>query len=213
MGQRIIYMVRHGQVGSYEPLPDGLGSPLTPLGKQQAHLVGQRLRQSPIHTIYYSSLRRAAETATIIAAEFPNVPSHSSELLWECPWRVMANAIEHASAGTVSQPLDPQIQRLEQAFEYHFTPNQMDDDRHEILVCHGNVIRYFICQALQISFTTLQHMEICNCSLSIVSVASTGRSMLIAYNDVGHLPFSTQTYLRYIPAVRMEDKGVEGVEA
>lgn len=207
MGQRIIYMVRHGQAEPHDLSPD---SPLTPLGKQQAQLVGQRLLQSPIHTIYYSSLRRAAETANIIATEFPNVPSHSSKLLWECPWRVMANAIEQVSARAVSHPLDPQtldpqIQRLDQAFKHHFTPTETDDDRHELLVCHGNVIRYFVCKALQISFTTFQHMEICNCSLSIVSIANTGRSILIAYNDVGHLPFSTQTYLRYVPAIRGEE--------
>ena len=72
MSLRHIYVVRHGQ-----RLPgitkDRLGLGITETGKIQADFTGDRFKKLPINAIYYSTLRRAYETAEIIAQSIPNV--------------------------------------------------------------------------------------------------------------------------------------------
>lgn len=200
MGQKIIHLVRHGHYASSEATADPLEGSLTALGKEQAALTAQRLRQLPIDRIHYSSMRRAAETASIIATAFSEVPLHSSELLWEFRWwRVFTDAAQTLS-GEELERVEQTRQRIETAFQQYFTPTTTEMEQHEILVCHGNIIRYFICRALQISVEALSSMESANCGISSLSVEPSGRLMLLTYNDVGHLPIAKQTYIRHIPA-------------
>ena len=66
-------LVRHGQSqagrpGQRFPLVEGHGDPpLTDLGHQQAHAVGERLRAEAFHALYASSLTRTQETAAPLA--------------------------------------------------------------------------------------------------------------------------------------------------
>ena len=64
-----IYLVRHGQDEDnlHNILNGHRDLPLTDLGRQQAAIVGQKLRDNNIDVIYSSPLQRAHETATIIA--------------------------------------------------------------------------------------------------------------------------------------------------
>src|SRR5262249_36187878 len=84
MAQRTLHLIRHGQYHRADHPSDGLGGSLTELGKMQAQLAAQRLSKLPIRVIHHSTLRRAAETAAIIAALRPTVPLRPSRLLWEC---------------------------------------------------------------------------------------------------------------------------------
>ena len=65
-----IYFARHGE--SYantlgEMSARGLKHPLTPLGRQQALALAERLRSKPIHQIVSSPILRAIETTVLIA--------------------------------------------------------------------------------------------------------------------------------------------------
>ena len=68
-GATEILLVRHGESrpaipGNPFPLVDGHGDPeLSELGRQQAVLVGERLRSLPIDAVYVTKLRRTSETA------------------------------------------------------------------------------------------------------------------------------------------------------
>jgi probable phosphoglycerate mutase len=68
-GATEILLVRHGESrpaipGNPFPLVDGHGDPeLSELGRQQAVLVGERLRHLPIDAVYVTKLRRTQETA------------------------------------------------------------------------------------------------------------------------------------------------------
>lgn len=202
MGRKIIYLVRHGQSKLGDSSSDGLGESLTDLGKRQAHLVAQRLRQFPIDCIHYSSLRRSAETAAAIAVELSDIPCYPSEALWEFSWKIFTDETGFL-IGEAREQAKAQKDRIEAAFEQHFTPSSTKADQHEVLVCHGNIIRYFICCTLDIPPETLLNMESSHCGLSTVSVEPNGRKLLIAYNDVGHLPISAQTYLLHVPIERI----------
>ena len=200
MGQKIIHLVRHGHYAPSEATADPLEGSLTDLGREQAALTAQRLRQCPIDRIHYSSMRRAAETASILATAFPEVPLHSSELLWEFRWwKVFTDATQTLSDEELEQ-IEQTKQRIETAFRRYFTLSATEMEQREILVCHGNIIRYFICRALQTSVESLSSMESANCGISSLAIESNGRLMLLAYNDVGHLPIAKQTFIRHVPA-------------
>jgi serine/threonine-protein phosphatase PGAM5 len=69
-----------------------------------------------------------------------------------------------------------------------------DADRHDILVCHGNVIRWFVSHALNGDPRRWPWMEIANGSLTILSVRPDGTARLVCFSDVGHLPLPKQTW-------------------
>jgi broad specificity phosphatase PhoE len=206
MGRKVIYLVRHGhyEVGQFPANPlqlagsNRLGGSLTDLGREQAYLAGQRLRQVPIDRIHYSTMKRAAETAEIIATEFPGVPLHSSELLWEFYWKILTEAIHSLEGETLAQAKQEK-QRIATAFDHYFIPSPTEAEEQEILVCHGNLISYFVRRVLQISAETALAMEAANCGISTVIVEENARLILVNYNDVGHLPIAKQTFIRYIP--------------
>jgi alpha-ribazole phosphatase len=70
VGPRRIYLVRHGAVaspGSGKRYLGQLEVPLSAAGRQQAETLKEKLRQIPLTAVYCSDLRRARETAEIIA--------------------------------------------------------------------------------------------------------------------------------------------------
>ncbi len=67
----------------------------------------------------------------------------------------------------------------------------------DILICHGNIIRYLICKALEIDTLKWRQMEIQQCGISIVQIKSKGhhRKQLVSHNDIGHIPKSKRTFI------------------
>jgi serine/threonine-protein phosphatase PGAM5 len=68
-------------------------------------------------------------------------------------------------------------------------------DRHDVLVCHGNVIRWFVSRAVSGDPRHWLSMDIGNGSLTILAVRPDGSVRLVCFSDVGHLPVSKQTWL------------------
>lgn len=182
MATRTIYLVRHGLHS------DKLGGGLTRVGVAQAKLTARRFRSLPISAIHCSTMRRAAETAEIIAREFPDMPLHRSRGLWECypcvpPIPVYIEHFAQVPAEEIAQGW----RHAEKAFDRYFR-RARGKDKHEILVSHGNLIRYLICRVLQIQPETWGSMDTCNCGISEVLIKSDGWMILVGHNDVGHLP-------------------------
>ncbi|MCX6064401.1 MAG: phosphoglycerate mutase family protein, partial [Chloroflexi bacterium] len=84
MGTRHLYLVRHGQSEPGGSAADALGPGLTVLGWKQAHQTARRLASLKVDVIHTSSLRRAMETAQVLAVEHPDLPIRPAQLLWEC---------------------------------------------------------------------------------------------------------------------------------
>ncbi|MBD1847691.1 histidine phosphatase family protein [Cyanobacteria bacterium FACHB-63] len=84
MAQRILHLVRHGQIDLTTRPPTPKGWLLTTLGREQAQRTGLRLSTLPINTLHCSTYPRALETAQIIAELCGNLPIHASPLLCEC---------------------------------------------------------------------------------------------------------------------------------
>jgi len=207
MANRHIYLVRHGQ---REPGPgnDALGPSLTVLGWKQAHQAARRLATLKIDVIHTSSLRRTMETAQILAVEHPNIPIRPSRLLWECvpampdfalqwfkdhpnpgsgqapeeiqPWRGVWSETEHLDQ------LQTDFEQARQAWEKYFIPAK-GKERYDIIVGHGNLIRYFVLRAVQVPPENWINMDIYNCSICEIVIEASGRPMLVSHNENGHL--------------------------
>ena len=193
MAQRILYLVRHGQYDPQTRTADKLGGRLTELGRTQAHLTAERLRHLPITTIHHSTLRRASETASIIASAVTAVPLRPARVLWECLPCIpphLTQQFAHLSEAVIEKD----ALQAERAFERYFKA-AAKITRHEIIVCHGNIIRYLVCRALQVPVESWANTDIHNCGISEVAIESDGRMMLISHNDTGHLPYDLRTFV------------------
>ena len=63
-----------------------------------------------------------------------------------------------------------------------------------VLVCHGNVIRYFVCRALQIDPECWLRMAVDNASITIVDIHASGKVSLRTLGNNGHHPAKFITY-------------------
>jgi len=198
---RIIVMVRHGQYNL-----DGAEDSeryLTELGKKQADATGRRLHQLYSHYVskekdedgnvgkprirlIKSSMQRASETGSIIHSHLPDVPAETCDLIRE---------------GAPCQP-DPPIDgwdptpadffqegaRIEAGFRKYFrrADASQEETSVDILVCHGNVIRYFVCRALQLDPSAWLRMSVHNGSITVVTVAPSGRVKVSQVGEAGH---------------------------
>jgi len=192
-GVRTIYLIRHGQYDHEDDSDPDVGKALVPLGVAQARLVAARLASLPadMTSLTSSTMTRARQTALVIGEDFPNLELRKSELIRECTpatWR------EDIMADTSPDAVEACERNLDRAFLEYFVPST-DGDRHDIIVCHGNVIRYFVTKILAVDTKSWLGMAIGNCSLTIVRIKPDGSMKLLAYGDVGHLPPNMQTGL------------------
>jgi len=191
MAYRFLYLIRHGNYDSTTDLQDGLEGGLTPLGEVQAERTALRLAGLPVEAIHHSTLRRAVQTAEVIARFFPGVPRLPSPLLKECIPGIPSRepeAFENIPAEDVSGGL----QRAEQAFSHYFR-SAGSSDQHELLVCHGNIIRYFACRVLGAPADLWANADLHNCAVSEVLIEPSGRMTLVSLNDTGHLQRELRT--------------------
>ncbi len=194
MATRTLYLLRHGK---HQNLPFDrkagltleqarkLDAGLMPIGVEQAQVTAQRLSSLPISAIHCSTLPRARETADIIIPKFPGVPVYRSRALRECIPCVPPARAEYFKI--FIGDLSPGKVQAEKAFDKYFKPAR-GDDKHEIIVSHGNLIRYFVCRILQAPPESWTEMNTHNCGITQVQIQSDGTIWLVSYNSAGHLP-------------------------
>jgi serine/threonine-protein phosphatase PGAM5 len=192
-GVHILYLVRHGYYDYEDDAEPDVGKALVPLGIAQARLTAARLRGMPVRfsALYSSTMTRARQTALVIQEDFPALEVEQTRILRECTpttWRedVMAEV----------SPEEARLceEQLEVAFSQFFVPTP-ERDRHDIVVCHGNVIRYLVTRALGVEPKAWLGMSVGNCSLTVIRIAADGAIKVLGVGDVGHLPPNMQTGL------------------
>jgi len=191
-GIRTICLIRHGQYDQTDTSDAEVGKELTPLGIAQARLLSARLKGMPVefNSLISSTMTRARETAIVINEDFPELKLQQSILIRECTpptWR------KDIMEKTDSLELIECIDNLERAFKEYFIPSPDEKDRNDIIVCHGNVIRYFVTKVLRADPLSWLHMSIGNCSLTIIRIMPDGSMKLAAFSDMGHIPLNMQT--------------------
>lgn len=191
MASRVIYLVRHAQHDAENPTGSELGGALTPMGVKQAELTAKMLAQRPISSIHCSSLNRAEETARIIARETPGMGIQSTDLLWEAI-PSMTPKLRREMPGYTGQQVAQDRQRAEVAFRKYFKVAKRGD-KHDVIVCHGNIIRYFVTMVLKAEHDSWMRMDICNCGVTQVLVQPEGDMAILCHNDWSHLPRELRT--------------------
>jgi len=192
-GIRTIYLIRHGEYNQADTIDSDVGKKLTPLGIAQARLLSARLKAMTIEftSLTSSTMTRARETAMVIDRDFSGLKLQQSELIRECTpptWR------KDIMDETDSLELVECKANLEKAFEDIFVPSPDSKDRNDIIVCHGNVIRYFVTKVLNVDTMSWLQMSISNCSLTIIRVLPDGKKKLDAFSDYGHIPENMRTF-------------------
>jgi serine/threonine-protein phosphatase PGAM5 len=193
-GTRTLYLIRHGVYDEDDVRDAEVGKALTPQGREQARLTGARLAQlpTPIDILYASTMTRARQTAEIIGEALGGWQPGLSSDIKECtPPTVREDIMARERPGAP----DSCRQILDGAWARFFRPTAGRDST-VALVCHGNVIRYFVARALGLEPTLWLNMTIANCSLTVVQVRPDGRTRLVSFSDAGHLPPALQTFPR-----------------
>ncbi len=190
-GVRTVYLIRHGDYDSADERDADVGKALTPLGVAQARLLGARLRGMPVEftSLTSSTMTRARQTALVIGEELPKLALTSTPELSECTpttWR------EDVMADEKPEDVAACDARLDEAFAAYLTPSP-EADRHDLVVCHGNVIRWFVTRALKVDPHAWLGMSIANCSLTVITVKPDGAMKVLSFSDSGHLPPNLET--------------------
>lgn len=199
-GVRRLLLVRHGHYHSQEKESDK--KTLTALGQQQAKLVASRLREldaalpdgERVCVLHHSSLIRAVETAQVVRAAFsenlhvvenpqlvegkPCVPEPPSRRSWEKDEAL----------------LERERERIDAAFATLFFRPAPGEKSTEVVVAHANVIRYFVCRALQLPPEAWLRLSLPHCSITEVTIKEHGLVSLRCLGDAGFLPADLRTF-------------------
>jgi serine/threonine-protein phosphatase PGAM5 len=192
-GTRTIYLIRHGHYNEADKRDEYTGKELTSLGIAQARLLAARLKAMPVKftSLTSSTMTRAKQTAMLINQEFPELELKQSELICECTppsWR------KDIMIGVDTTEKELCVKNIELAFKEFFIPSPDENDRNDIIVCHGNVIRYLVTKVLKVDTMSWLQMSISNCSLNIVRIMPDGTMKLDAFSDYGHIPENMRTF-------------------
>lgn len=185
---RHLFLIRHGNYVMEGELDEQ--HVLTNLGRQQADYVGKRIKELelPYTFMLNSTMTRAIETSDIMYKHLPQIPRKTCAMIREgapCPpeppvghWRPEAQQFYEDGA------------RIEAAFRkyFHRADAKQEKDSYEIMVCHANVIRYFVCRAMQFPPEAWLRLTLHHCSITWLTIRPNGRVVLRAVGDSGHLP-------------------------
>lgn len=183
---RTIVLVRHGHYLA-DPAADArLGPALSSLGVAQAHLVGSRLAGLPTRfdALKVSPMQRARDTAATIAAGSPDRHFEVIADLAECTPPTRRTA---ATAGENPEDLAACKAQFDRLFAKHFRPAQ-GVEQTELMVCHGNVIRYMVMRALGVDPAAWLELSISHASITRIRIEADGSFRVISVGDVGHVP-------------------------
>ena len=200
--KRTLYLVRHGQYELNKQNDEE--KILTLLGRRQAECTGNRLASIDIKYSNFtvSTMSRAKETGQIIfdllsdakinSESQQNIEINKSDLLREghpidpVPYNRFKPSIYEFSDGC----------RIEAAFRefLHRADYCQKEDSHEIIVCHANVIRYFICRVMQNPPESWLRMSLANGSITEVVIGPNGDVSVTGIGDKNHIPANMVTF-------------------
>nr|XP_002132166.1 serine/threonine-protein phosphatase PGAM5, mitochondrial [Ciona intestinalis] len=195
---RNIILIRHGQYNLA-----GSGDKeryLTELGKEQAIRTGIRLKELGLAklTTHFvkSTMTRAQQTGDLIYKQLENdeIPVEDSDLIREGAPVEPEPPIQSWNPDPKTFFLDGA--RIETAFRHfiHRANPEQEFDSTEVIVCHGNVIRYFVCRALQLPPEAWLRLSLRHGSITWLSVRPNGRVSIKCLGDSGHLPADKLTF-------------------
>lgn len=207
-----VLLARHGQTesnitGFFMGWSD---ENVSDLGYAQARSLSSRLANSPIASVYTSPLKRAYNTALILAKPHNLEPKVLDELIeiklgdwqglhmeeisqrWPELWKQ-----SRIDPSEVTMPNGESFQQVtERAVRAFGTIVADNQDKQVVLVTHDVVIRVLVAHVLGTSNSIYRRLEIGNASLSTIRVTD-GKARLITLNDTSHLDQTNPVVVKY----------------
>jgi serine/threonine-protein phosphatase PGAM5 len=185
-GTRYLYLIRHGIYDRDEKADDRTGNGINAVGREQAKLTAARLAKLPVRFahLYTSDFTRARDTAGILQSPLKLAPEVDPLLHETTPKSERTDLEADASADA----------DLAAAWTRYVRPLTTPGDEHDVLVSHGNVIRWFVARTLGADPTHWTRMDIANCSLTVIAVRPDGTARLVLFSDASHIPIAKQTW-------------------
>ncbi len=190
-GVRTIYLVRHGFYEADSTADPRVGPGLNALGREQAANVGRYLAALPVkfNSMTSSMLTRARETADIMALNL-RMRVERDSLLSECTPRSVNAAMNSNHTDAEIVECDTQ---LEAAWAKYMRASS-DADTHDLIVAHGNVIRWMVAKTVAGDTKKWGTMDIAHCSVTVITVRPDGVPRLVMFSDLGDMPLGKQTW-------------------
>ncbi len=190
---RTLIFVRHGQ---YSSKPEKL----TSLGRKQAQLTAKAIALLKPTKLYCSTMPRAIETATIFG-QHVDLKFKKNDMFREglLPGTIEFNKLKTKRMTAIEKrkslgKMKSARKNADLAFKTLFKIPQKSQST-EIVVAHGNVIRHWVCRALDIPREKWLKMDISHASLTTVRISKKGDIVLLGLADTGHLPLKMRTYI------------------
>ena len=186
-GLRTLILVRHGVYDETDTRGAEIGKALLPEGREQARITGERLAGWPQRVDVRAT--PAHDAGARDGRDHREGPARRAAARRPGPARVRASGLPDARHGRPSPPAqaDSCAARIDGDFARYFRPSP-ERDSTEVLVCHGNVIRWLVCRAMGADPKLWLSMSPANCSLTVIQVRANGTFKITAVGDRGHLP-------------------------
>ncbi|KER28656.1 hypothetical protein T265_13530, partial [Opisthorchis viverrini] len=184
---RHLIFIRHGQ---YHYAESDEECRLTQLGREQLDLTGLRLKhlKFPYSIVHYSTMTRAVESTEEVLKHLPGVKAIPSDLLREGAPYPLEPPLPYYRP--TAEELKRDGDRIETAFKsfVHRPDCGQTRDTYEIFICHANVIRYFVCRALQFPPEAWIRFSLDHGSITWLVIRSDGRVVLRCLGNSGYMP-------------------------
>lgn len=197
-----LYLVRHGQTSwNLEGRTQGnKDSNLTPLGLEQAELLGQRLSKVQLDAIYCSPLKRAYSTAQVIA-NMQNLDCILDNRLMEMSfgeWEGLTHAEieQNYPENFKSWRKEPHIAKIPKGETIEIAQKRMvefvndriieSNNNTFLIVSHGTTIRLLLLHLLSMDLMHYYKLKQDNCAINLIEFRHHG-PVLLKYNDTCHL--------------------------
>ena len=175
-------LVRHGEYSS---------KGLTRVGRVQAAHTARRICRLNVSAIHCSTMLRAVQTAHIISKGHRSLPLLRASLLRECI-PSMPPALRRSSAALSTEMIRRGKDQADRAYLRYFK-SAPGPDTCDVLVFHGNLIRYLVCRALALGKYAWCSLGSAHCGITVIRIMANGEVVLDSYNDTGHLPSKLRT--------------------
>ena len=177
---RFLYFVRHGQYRRTDAHPDG---ELTEKGVEQAKLRARHFfdRGVEFDIAWTSTMHRAEQTANVIIEEaYPDLALEQSPLLREkiFPCANMPQDLPDERKGNEAL--------IDEIFERFMRPSR--SERHELITCHGNLIRAILTRTIGAPLEVWPNMHPCHCGVTTIVCFEHEQYRLLNFNDHTFLP-------------------------